>query len=308
MMKRLTKNATKRMMHSAFILSQRLGINILPLHFYSSIPNMRDLSARSDWKEPRSMHGISMQSIPDQLALVSEYLSMINPNERRNLYNDAVRLNGSEGYGIIESDVLAGMIIARRPKRIIQIGCGVSTAIVLSAADLAQYEPAITCVDPYPTKYLTTLASERRITLFPVAAQVLGLEAFSTLQKGDLLFIDSTHTVKIGSEVNRIVLEVLPRLPLGVLVHFHDIYLPYEYSRDFLSRDLFFPGETSLLYAYLLENRNFRIDLSMSVLHYAAPTELKRLIPKYDPQGNDAGLRSSGGCHFPSSIFLSRFG
>jgi Methyltransferase domain len=109
------------------------------------------------------------------------------------------------------------------------------------------------------------------------------------LGAGDLLFIDSTHTVKPGSEVNRFVLEVLPRLDEGVLVHFHDIYFPYEYARNFLSGDLFFPGETSLLYAFMLNNPKFRIDLCLSMLHYAAPGAMKKRMPKFEPQGNDAG-------------------
>ena len=128
------------------------------------------------------------------------------------------------------------------------------------------------------------------------------------LKAGDLLFIDSTHTVAPGSDVNRIILEVLPRLEVGVWVHFHDIYFPYDYSRGFLSDDLFFPQETALLYAFLLQNHSFVVEISMSVLHYSAPNWLKSLIPKYDPQCNDEGLAIAGGLHFPSSVYLKKIG
>jgi hypothetical protein len=112
--------------------------------------------------------------------------------------------------------------------------------------------------------------------------------------------------VKPGSEVNRIVLEVLPRLECGVLVHFHDITFPYEYGRGFLNGDLFFPGETSLLYAFLLNNGAFRIDLCLSMLHYAVPDALKALLPGYEPQGNEWGLAAGDGLHFPSAVYLTR--
>ena len=214
--------------------------------------------------------------------------------------------NGFDGYGVIEADVLAAVVATRRPQRVIQIGCGVSTAVLLAAADIAGYSPEITCIDPYPTNYLKEIEQEGKITLVAAPAQEVDLDTLTALNAGDLRSVDFTHTVKVGSEVNCIVLEVLPRLAPDVLVHFHDIYFPYEYARDFLSGDLFFPGETLLLYAYLLENPKFRVDLCMSMLHYLASAELTKLIPKYDPQGNDNGLFSSGGRHFPSSIYLSR--
>jgi Methyltransferase domain len=304
--KNVAKLAVKKLLHSIFLLSQRVGMSVLPLHFYSSIPNMRELVGRIDWRKPRSMHGLMVRTIPDQLALLSEILNAIIPAAGRDLHGEAVVKNGFDGYGVIESDVLAALVATRQPQRIVQVGCGVSTAILLLAADFAGYRPKITCIDPYPTDYLKRLQAEGRITLIAEPAQEVDIELLTALKTGDLLFIDSTHTVKVGSEVNRLVLEVLPRLAPGVMVHFHDIYFPYEYPRNFLSSDLFFPGETTLLYAYLLDNPNFRVDICMSMLHYAASAELKKLIVKYDPQNNNDGLISLGGQHYPSSIFLSR--
>jgi Methyltransferase domain len=300
------KLALKKLLHSIFLFSQQLGFSVLPLHFYSCIPNMRDIAARIDWRKPRSMHGLVLREIPEQLALLSELLKSTLPAAGRDLHAEAVLKNGFDGYGVIEADVLAAIVAARKPQRIIQVGCGVSTAVLLLAADLADYKPKISCIDPYPTDYLKQLQADGRITLIAEPAQVADIETLTELSAGDLLFIDSTHTVKVGSEVNRLVLEVLPRLAPDVMVHFHDIYFPYEYPRDFLSGDVFFPGETTLLYAYLLDNPKFRVDLCMSMLHYKAPTELMKLIPKYDSQGNNDGLISSGGRHYPSSIYLSR--
>jgi hypothetical protein len=304
---RYARTAIKQTLHKIFVASQRLGVSVLPLHFYSSIPDVRDLRGRNDWKEPRSMCGINLLSIDEQIALLDEIMPSIISASSRDLHAEAVAENGVDGgYGVIETDVLAAFVASRRPPRIVQVGCGVSTAVVLAAARIADYRPNLICIDPYPTNYLKRTAAEGAITLLPKPAQVVEIEVLTALGEGDLLFIDSTHTVKPGSEVNRIVLEVLPRLNAGVHVHFHDIYFPYEYARNFLSGDLFFPGETSLLYAFMLNNPKFRIDLCLSMLHYAAPHAMKKLMPKFEPQENDAGLAASGGRHFPSSIYLVR--
>jgi len=124
------------------------------------------------------------------------------------------------------------------------------------------------------------------------------------LSAGDLLFVDSTHTVKPGGEVNRIILEVLPRLGSGVFVHFHDVYFPYDYARNLMSDALFFPLESTLLHAYLINNSRCRILVSLSMLHYATPETIRKSFPHYDAQKNIDGLQDTGGEHFPSSAYL----
>jgi hypothetical protein len=91
-----------------------------------------------------------------------------------------------------------------------QIGCGVSTAIVLNAAEHARYEPEVTCLEPYPSGWLQEQASAGRIKLVDRPAQMVAFDTIAGLDIGDLLFIDSTHAVKPGSEVNYLIHEVLP--------------------------------------------------------------------------------------------------
>src|SRR4030095_8150769 len=127
---------------------------------------------------------------------------------------------------------------------------------------------------------------------------------FADLGEGDLLFIDSSHVVQVGSDVNHIVLEVLPRLRKGVIVHFHDIYLPYDYNRGFLDR-ITFPLETSLVHAYLIGNRAIEMIACLSLLHYDRREGLRELFPDYNPQNDADGLFApGGGRHFPSSLWL----
>jgi len=97
---------------------------------------------------------------------------------------------------------------------------------------------------------------------------------------GDLLFIDSTHTVKVGSEVNILILEVLPQLSPGCYAHFHDIYFPYDYPCA-LFKIPFFWNESVLLQAFLTGNARYSIAASLSMLHHAKPQALQMLLPNY---------------------------
>ncbi len=106
-----------------------------------------------------------------------------------------------------------------------------------------------------------------------------------------------------GSEVNRLIFEVLPRLRAASWVHFHDIYFPYDYQRGLLDDELFFCNETALLHAFLINNESFVIRSSLSMLHHADPSRLRRSLPNYWPAANDHGLRTSPG-DFPASIYL----
>jgi hypothetical protein len=300
----------KRGWHRAFRLMQRFGVNVLPAHFYSCVPDLHDLAQRDDWRKPRSMHGIACRSIEDQVALLGEWvLPQRDLLSDGRLYHDAIAGGGGDsGYGEIEAMVLASFVATTKPRRIIQVGCGVSTAVIRAAAVKAGHAIEIVCVEPYPSGWLREAASRDEIRLAATPAQRVDTAVLCDLGEGDLLFIDSTHAVKPGSEVNYLIHEVLPRLPAGAWVHFHDIYFPYDYPRDALEGDLLFPQESTLLYAFLTGNERFRVELSLSMVHYAAPEALKRLIPAYDPASQTDGLADGRGGHFPSAAWLQLSG
>jgi hypothetical protein len=215
-------------------------------------------------------------------------------------------MNGSdEGYGEVEADFLYCFIRARRPKQIVQIGCGVSTAVCLLAAQDEGYSPRIVCIEPYPTAFLQRESKTGRIDLLPQKVQDAGAECVQELAAGDLFFVDSSHTLAPAGELNLIILEMLPRLAPGVYAHFHDIYFPYDYSPDLLSTALFFSHESALLYAFLLMNRRFEIAGSLSMLHHQRPGDLERIFPDIRPAVFEDGLTMQSG-QFPSSIFLRR--
>jgi len=164
----------------------------------------------------------------------------------------------------------------------------------------------IICIDPFPTQFLVQAAERNEITLHADRAQDVPLEMLTALSPGDLLFVDSTHTVKPGSEVNRLVFEVLPRLTQGVYVHFHDVWFPYDYSWSVLHDDLFFWNESALLHAFMTHNERYVLRLAMSFIHDANPGLLQQLLPAYRPARCENGLRVSlsDGEHTPAAAYL----
>jgi hypothetical protein len=161
----------------------------------------------------------------------------------------------------------------------------------------------MTCIDPYPTPFLRHAHEKGDIALIAAKFETLDHESLADLGEGDLLFIDSSHTLGPAGEVSRIVLDVLPSLAVGVYVHFHDIWFPYDYPGGLLDRSLFFPHESALLHGFLIHNRRFEILVSMSMLHFGRKNQLAALIPHYRPREDVDGLTDVSG-DYPSSIFL----
>ncbi|NJK60311.1 MAG: class I SAM-dependent methyltransferase [Oscillatoriales cyanobacterium SM2_1_8] len=304
------KNAIKRLMHFCFRVGQRLGVDLLPRHFYSEIPDLRKLKRTTAWKQPYSLIGIAGADIGEQAAFVRSLVPppLVERLARGDIHRSACEHNGVPGYGPIEADCLFAFVHTLRPPRIVQIGCGVSTAVCLMAAQEAGYTPQIVCIEPYPNVFLKSAAAAGSIRL--IASPVEDLtpdEALAGLTGGDLFFVDSSHTLGPAGEVSRIILELLPRLPDGCFVHFHDIYFPFDYAGDILTRALFFWHESALLQAFLTLNSRFRLLAALSHLHFADQATLRDVFRNYQPSGNDQGLFTSPG-HFPSSTYLKANG
>jgi hypothetical protein len=150
---------------------------------------------------------------------------------------------------------------------------------------------------------LKEAAKKGEIELVPQPVELLDPSFVSDLSSGDLLFVDSTHTLGPAGEVSRIILELLPRLNSEVYVHFHDILFPYDYPGNLLTTALFVPHESVLLHAFLTCNPRFTILASLSMLHYQRPDELRKLLPTYSPAPYQDGIALGDG-HFPSAIYL----
>jgi Methyltransferase domain len=298
---------TKEFVFKAFRVFERAGIHILPRHYYTPIPDSTWLDQnRSLWMGRSSLTGIGWD-LPEQLAWLKETCTPYYPEVAGLSYYRALAQKASgPGYADIESQVLHCVMRRFAPAQVLEIGSGASTLCMLEASKLNQRDgktpTKITCVEPYPSENLRRLSE---IKLIPQFCQEVPLSVIDQLGKGDLLFIDSSHAVRVGSDVMRIYLEMIPRLPAGVLIQIHDIYLPYAYPRTVFTRP-FWWMETALLMALLINNPKIRVLGCLSALHYDYPQEMRQVLSDYTPAPNDEGLppgKTEGG-HFPSSVYL----
>jgi hypothetical protein len=146
-----------------------------------------------------------------------------------------------------------------KPRRMIEVGSGYSS---LLAADINHRFLAsgidLRCIEPYPPPFLR-LPIAGITALIESRVEEVGLALFASLGRGDVLFIDSSHVVKTGSDVNYLIFEVLPRLGPGVVVHFHDIFLPNEYPKDWVLDEGRSWNEQYVVRALLMDSRRFKV-------------------------------------------------
>lgn len=301
------KKRLPKLLRAVADLGQRFKVNIQPHHFYSEVPDMRALRNSTYWRRPWDMTGVLGADAEAQFEFARQ---AVEPWKDRladgAMYKEACRRNGEEGYGPIEADMLYGFLRTHKPPKIVQVGCGVTTAIAeIVTEDEPGYQPEIVCVEPYPTPNLQRMHDAGKIRLIKEGAERVALEALIGIEAGGLLFVDSTHTNRVGGEVPRLMLEVIPRLKPGVFVHFHDIVFPYDYTPVTLDV-VFLWRESPMLHALLINNPSLGILASMSMMHHASPERLQSIFPRFMPMPMEGGV-STGPGHYPSSIFLRTY-
>jgi hypothetical protein len=200
---------------------------------------------------------------------------------------------GNQGFDTVDAELLYGMIRAMRPRRVVELGSGYTTLLINMACRRNGVEGVDTvheAFDPYPRPHILgdTLAPPSMLTA--ISATDVPLELFAGLQRGDILFVDTTHTVKLASDVNFVVLDVLPVLAPGVLVHFHDIFLPWEYPRQWLSQMHWYWSEQYLLQAFLAFNESFEILVPAQALAQDHPERLAAVIPSFAPPASPGSM------------------
>lgn len=258
-----------------------LGFDLELSHYYSPIPHAEDRPARW-WDEPSDLPGVAFD-VDGQLAWVerelagpiAEFRPPRHPAADGGFHLDNGLFSGGD------ADLLYGVIRRFAPSRVVEFGAGFSTLVASAAAAANAREGRSTAVisyDPYaiapPPGSVPGLAELR-----PLAAQDVPLEDLTSLAAGDVLFIDSSHTVKIGGDVVHLLCEVMPRLRPGVLVHLHDIYLPWHYPREWVSRHRWYWAEQYLLQALLCDSDAWEVLVAAHALSRLRGAELARLIP-----------------------------
>jgi predicted O-methyltransferase YrrM len=246
-----------------WIVKSVFGSCYRPGHFYSTIPSIVDIRDYAfTLNHLKDLKEIDL-NVDNQAILLDDlqdfYLDfekmLLNPKTNYNRQNDF--------FVYSDAFYLYGIIRRFSPSKIIEVGSGHSSALMLDT--IAQHfnqQIVTTFIDPNPERLYTILNQEnlKNTKVLEEKIQVVDIEVFRELKKGDLLFIDSSHVGKFGSDLNHILFNVLPELTSGVIIHFHDILFPFEYPNEWLMKGVFW-NEAYLLKAFLMNNEKYKILL-----------------------------------------------
>ncbi len=246
-------------------LLQGRYLRIPPGHYYSPLPSKEEfLSVASRvYDSPPSIKGIDL-NIQGQQQLVTKLAKWYEELPFNEDPKDGLRYYFNNNFFAYADAVwLYSMMREFKPKRIIEVGSGFSSAVMLDTNELFfQNRIQLVFIEPDPSRLLSILRTEEKesIQIHTNLVQNIHLDVYTELEANDILFIDSSHVVKIGSDVLHILKEILPILKPGVLIHFHDIFYPFEYPRAWLEGGLAW-NECYILNAFLQYNDTFKILL-----------------------------------------------
>lgn len=280
----------KKVYQKTFSIWQAMGFHITPNHYYLPIPDTRTLPD-SLWSRRSPLTGIDLR-IPKMLELLSSFAGQYKaeyaafPLQPTSSPLDYHVRNGM--FESVDGEILYCMIRRFKPAKVVEIGAGFSTLIAARAIrknreEEPSYDCDLVCIDPFPSETLRAGVPEVR-KLITSRIQDVDRKEFDGLGPNDILFIDSSHVVKIGGDVTLEYLEIVPSLKPGVLVHSHDIFFPADYPRQLVFKDRLFFSEQYLLQAFLSLNDRFEVVWGSSCLHLDHPDRLASAFPSYDPK------------------------
>lgn len=268
-----------------------LGHGCLPMrvHYYSPVPDIADLDRRDVWSRRSALAGIEWDE-EKHLRLMNELADRFGhecewPHEYAG--DDAQYYTGISGFSFGCAALTHSLIRSNKPRKVIEVGSGSSTKVIAAAIRKNRSELAPTefvVVDPHADPGIGALDGVSRVITKPVEEVEIG--EFAGLAAGDVLFVDSSHTVRIGGDVNYLILDVLPVLAPGVIVHFHDIPMPFEYASVYYHNPKFrmFWTESYLLQAFLIFNRNYEILLPINNIITMHQQAFQQAWPHYLPE------------------------
>jgi Methyltransferase domain len=246
-------------------VAERFGLQIVLKTYYSPIPDLA-LLPESTWETASAMAGVAFDLDAQAAFLLEQLAPELSAFEPTGTPGHAYE-TGNASYPLPDARLLYAMIRFLRPSRVVELGSGQTTRVIAKAClDNARDGRATTlkAFDPFPTAVDESLPGLNDLIRSP--AQLIPGDIFAELEAGDVLFVDTTHTVKIGSDVNHIILNVLPLLAPGVIVHFHDVCLPYEYPRYLFTDYALYWSEQYLLQAFLIMNSSFEVLVATNAL------------------------------------------
>lgn len=244
-----------------------------PGHFYSTIPDLEDIRKKEAaiWENilVDNIQGVNLNT-EQQLNLVKEFYTYYNEIPFAAQKQEGTRYYFENGlYSYTDAIFLYSMIRHIKPKRIIEIGSGFSSAVMLDTNEkFFNNSIKLHFIEPYPQRLYSLINNngEKNVSILQQFVQDIPITYFEQLEAGDILFVDSSHVVKTGSDVHYILFKILPILKAGVFIHFHDIFYPFEYPKDwvYMGRNW---NEDYFVKAFLMYNDSFSIQLFAHYLH-----------------------------------------
>ncbi len=259
---------------SGFELWELFGLHITPDKFDYPIPSTRDLTDNI-FRRKSDCVGIDWNDNKQ-----GDYLKNIFPK-----YATEVDFEKNGGLSLVDAAIYHAMIRHEKPKKIIEIGSGFSTVFAARACNMNEAQGAgceLVAIEPFPNKELKK-GFPGFSRLIENSVQSVALKEFEDC---DLLFIDSSHVVKINSDVNYEILEIIPRLKKNCLIHFHDIFLPGEYWKSWVKNNKRFWTEQYLLHAFLQFNSSFEIVWASKYQHLNNELTIKKVFPYFQPKNH----------------------
>jgi predicted O-methyltransferase YrrM len=244
------------------------GYHIRPIHYYEPIPDFSAITSEQ-LERRREFRAIDFRW-NQQLRLLRE-LATAYRDELHELSNTDLENDYFSGF---DAAVYYSLIRYLKPKRVIEIGGGYSTRIAAKALTRNADGGLLTCIEPNPERLN---GHARNVELIQKRVEEIDVDFFSQLEANDILFIDSSHTVKFGSDVCYEFLDVLPVIRPGVWIHVHDIFFPHDYPAEWVLKRRLALNEQYLLEAFLSFNREFQVALAnhwLTLDHAAAANEL----------------------------------
>jgi hypothetical protein len=260
--------------------SALMHVGVFPIrkHYYEPQFDFREL--REPLSTPRKLAGVDWNR-SEQLQLLRrlDYREELLSLPKRVIGGKTFRIdNGSFEAG--DAEFWYGIIRLKKPRTIIEVGCGQSTlvavhAIAANTQEDASYECNHICIEPYEAPWLESVG----VNVIRSKVEDIALSLFSQLDINDILFVDSSHIIRPQGDVLFELLELIPTLRPGVIVHIHDIFSPRDYTRSVLSDHVFFWNEQYLLEAFLTLNHEWRVIAALNLLHHEHQDLMREKFP-----------------------------
>jgi len=268
-------------------------------HYYSAIVEVDEVRQRQDeiWLQdiPLTIPGIKL-NLADQMQLISEFSKTYNEipfpahqSERFLYYFENPFYSYSDGI------FLYSFIRHFNPLRIIEIGSGFSSALMLDTLELlGRIQTRLSFIEPFPERLYSLIKVKdiQQVSIYEKKLQQVNISFFTQLEENDILFVDSTHVTKTGSDVNYLLFEILPSLKKGVLIHFHDIFYPFEYPKEWVFEGRSW-NEDYILRSFLMYNDHFTIIMFPDFLHKVQHECLESMPACFKNHGGSIWLRKT---------------